>query len=478
MAKILVIDDELMVRTVLLEVATGLGHTVTLAACIDEGLACAKRQSYDVVFLDVLLPDGNGLSYIQSFRQIQSPPEIIVITSYGDPDGAETAVRHGVWEYLQKPLTVEHITLSLSHVLAFRQQKDNGGNGSLLNRPEIIGNSPALLSSLNLAAEAASTNVNVLLLGETGTGKELFAKVIHQNSARSQNNLVTLDCASFTDTLIESQLFGHVKGAFTGADRNRDGLLKMAHHGTLFLDEIGDLPLHIQGAFLRVLETRRFRPLGASNEIESDFRLIAATNKDLHEMVRLDMFRPDLLYRLRGLTITLPPLRQRQQDLPHLIEHYLATHCARYGVCSKGISDDFMDAVCTYDWPGNIRELVHALERACSSSFDEPLLFARQLPTEIRVQVARAVTKNNGHTATPQNTTPSPQPSPVSPNKLEVQEQSESLPTLKEFKNMAELQYLNEILQKTSGNIRNTAAITGLSRGHLYELMKKHGISA
>lgn len=501
MADVLIIDDELMVRTVIAEVAGAMGHTVHVAPNLAQGLEIARTTPCDVVYLDVLLPDGNGLDVIQDIKHLRPMPEIIVITSYGDPDGAEMAVRHGVWEYLQKPLTVDHITLSLSRVLAFRQQKDSGGNGATLVRRDIVGNCPALLASLDLAAEAAASNVNVLLQGETGTGKDLFAKVIHNNSHRAHAAFVTLDCASFTETLIESQLFGHVKGAFTGADRTREGLLKQAHGGTLFLDEIGDLPLHIQGAFLRALETRRFRPVGASHEAESDFRLIAATNKDLHEMVRLDMFRADLLYRLRGLTITLPPLRQRREDLPALVEHYLTLHCDKYGTATKGCSDDFMEAARTYDWPGNVRELVHAVDRACAASYDDPVLYARQLPTEIRVQVARIAARNARGGSLPGTSRPqdmparlpaissvptlnnahhTPSPHPAQSTSLLGTTQLQgavTLPTLKEYRQSAEETYLKEVFRQTDGNIRDAVKLSGVSRGHLYELMKKYGVS-
>lgn len=423
MACILVVDDEAMVRTMLAEVAVGMGHEALTAATLDEGLRLASTGAPDVVYLDVLLPDGNGLAHVTTFGRLPCAPEIIVVTGFGDADGAETALRHGVWEYLQKPLRVQDITLSLSRVLAYRSGRARrgivgGGNGTVpgtshagqggkdadspaiaaqpsaspstpLSREGIVGNSPALHAALELMAEAAASSVNVLVLGETGTGKELFARAVHRNSARATGPFVTLDCASLTENLVESQLFGHVRGAFTGADRSRDGLLRLAHGGTLFLDEIGDLPLSIQGAFLRALELRRFRPVGASREVESDFRLVAATNKDLHEMVRLDMFRSDLLYRLRGLTITLPPLRERAEDLPELCAWAVDRFCQRHDLPPKFPAEDFLETVTSYPWPGNVRELVHAVERACAAARDETTLYARQLPTEIRVRVAR-----------------------------------------------------------------------------------------
>ncbi|HEU6437489.1 MAG TPA: sigma-54 dependent transcriptional regulator [Nitratidesulfovibrio sp.] len=566
MARILVVDDEAMVRTMLREVAVGMGHEALTAATLDEGLRLAASGEPDVVYLDVLLPDGNGLAHVTTFGRLPCAPEIIVVTGFGDADGAETALRHGVWEYLQKPLRVQDITLSLSRVLAYRSGRARrgigGGNGSVsgtphaglagsgpgssamaaptiapplpqLSREGIVGNSPALEAALDLMAEAAASSVNVLVLGETGTGKELFARAVHRNSARAAGPFVTLDCASLTENLVESQLFGHVRGAFTGADRSRDGLLRLAHGGTLFLDEIGDLPLSIQGAFLRALELRRFRPVGASKEVESDFRLVAATNKDLHEMVRLDMFRSDLLYRLRGLTITLPPLRERTEDLPELCGWAVDRFCQRHDLPPKFPAEDFLETVERYPWPGNVRELVHAVERACAAARDETTLYARQLPTEIRVQVARD--KMDGHAAALPHGTgygggtrarPAPGPGTrdagagargaglpagatpaggaktvwAAPMRTDAPEAAAATatppapgapggsgfaiapftahvppPTLRAHKADAERAYVARMLAHCQGDIREAARLADVSRGHFYELLKKHG---
>lgn len=534
MARILVVDDEAMVRTMLGEVAVGMGHEALTAATLDEGLRLAATGEPDVVYLDVLLPDGNGLAHVTTFGRLPCAPEIIVVTGFGDADGAETALRHGVWEYLQKPLRVQDITLSLSRVLAYRSGRarrtgGGGGNGAAhagqadnapgspatlgapiapapvqLSREGIVGNAPALDAALELMGEAAASSVNVLVLGETGTGKELFARAVHRNSARATGPFVTLDCASLTENLVESQLFGHVRGAFTGADRSRDGLLRLAHGGTLFLDEIGDLPLAIQGAFLRALELRRFRPVGASREVESDFRLVAATNKDLHEMVRLDMFRSDLLYRLRGLTITLPPLRERTEDLPELCAWAVDRFCQRHDLPPKFPAEDFLETVASYPWPGNVRELVHAVERACAAARDETTLYARQLPTEIRVRVARD--RMDGHAlvaAGPVNPVRS-----VCPERLTAPVRSAALavppggaeqngwpgitgqadavppefgpdaapPTLRAHKADAERAYVARMLAHCRGDIREAARLADVSRGHFYELLKKHDL--
>jgi two-component system NtrC family response regulator len=558
MARILVVDDEAMVRTMLREVAVGMGHEALTAATLEEGLRLAVSGEPDVVYLDVLLPDGNGLAHVTTFGRLPCAPEIIVVTGFGDADGAETALRHGVWEYLQKPLRVQDITLSLTRVLAYRGGRSrrgaNGGNGGAVHgmpdggdvrataalaappapalyREGIVGSSPALDAALDLMAEAAASSVNVLVLGETGTGKELFARAVHRNSARAAGPFVTLDCASLTENLVESQLFGHVRGAFTGADRSREGLLRLAHGGTLFLDEIGDLPLSIQGAFLRALELRRFRPVGASKEVESDFRLVAATNKDLHEMVRLDMFRSDLLYRLRGLTIILPPLRERTEDAPDLCRWAADRFCERHDLPPKHPAEDFLETVASYPWPGNVRELVHAVERACAAARDEPTLYARQLPTEIRVRVARDRMDGHGaatplrqpgplpHAPTPMGGdarppaaraaaggtvmarsvpaardawdahgitgAPAPSVPPGAPGVPGAPNPAASMftgfapdagpPTLRTHKAEAERAYVAHMLAHCRGDIREAARLADVSRGHFYELLKKHG---
>jgi two-component system NtrC family response regulator len=277
--------------------------------------------------------------------------------------------------------------------------------------------------------------------------------------------MVTLDCASLTETLIESQLFGHVRGAFTGADRRREGLILQAHQGTLFLDEVGELPMPMQRAFLRVLEQKRFRPVGSEQELESDFRLLAATNKDLDEMAGLGLFRPDLLYRLRGLTITLPPLRERSGDLPQLCSYFLDGFCQRYQTRDKRLSDDFLDTLAAYGWPGNVRELAHALERAFVAGLEEPMLYARHLPTELRVAVARKSLRDSGGR---KETGPAAQACPVAA-------EDGSFPSLREYRDRAEARYLDALLERTKGNVTEAADLAGLSRGHLYEVLKKHG---
>ena len=459
MARILVVDDEVVVRTLVAEVGTRLSHEVLQAASLDEGLRLGAL-GVDMVLLDVLLPDGNGLERIREFVALPGRPELVVITGHGDGDAAEMALRSGAWEYLTKPLRVRELSQMLSHISGYRAGRRSGDGTLSMDRSHIVGSSPVLLEALAQLYEAAGSDVNVLLLGETGVGKELFAKALYRNSLRAGQPFVTVDCASLPETLVESHLFGHSRGAFTGADRARDGLLLAAHKGTLFLDEIGDLPLPMQGAFLRALELRRFRPIGEVEEVPSDFRLVAATNRDLNDLVGKERFRSDLLYRLQGMTIRIPSLRERREDIPDLARHAILRFCLQHEQPVKTMTDGCLESLMAYHWPGNVRELMHAMEWACVAAQSEGQIYNGHLPTDIRVAVARGrVDGGRQYDPEPQNGSSF----------------NDDAPTLKEWKNRAELEYVQRLMQYCRGDIRKAASVAGLSRGHLYELLKKHG---
>lgn len=454
MARILLIDDEQMMHVLFADVAAGLGHTFDGAETLADGWSKAVSGQFDVVFLDVLLPDGNGIDELPRYTALASSPEIIVITSYGDSSGAATVLQQGGWEYLTKPLTVDKIEQSMRDVVRYREHRMNAPAEP--PRPSnIVGTSQPLMMALAKVDEAARMDVPTLILGETGTGKELFAEAVHTRSARASRPFVTLDCAALSPTLIGSQLFGHVRGAFTGADRSREGVIAQADGGTLFMDEIGELPLDMQASFLRVLETGRYRPVGSQRERESDFRLVAATNKDLEEMARLGLFRSDLLYRLRGVTVNLPSLRERPDDLEMLVRHCLDEACGETGGCDKEISDDFRSTLMAYSWPGNVRELKHAVRRALAAAHDGPVLYSRHLPTQVRIKAAQ-----QGLDRRPQG----------------VQDGNGSgpFPRLKDYRDKAEREYVARLLEHTGRNMKQAAEVAGVSRGYLYELLKKH----
>ena len=466
MAKILIIDDEKMLCNTLSRYIRRMGYEPTYALTLEDGLKEVSSGTYDVVFLDVHLPDGNGLDALPVIRKAASLPEIIIITGEGDPDGAELAIKSGAWAYIEKPLSMGNVELQLARALQYRKEKADIRAPVVLKREGIVGSSPPLEACLDLIAQIANSHVNVLITGETGTGKEIFARTIHRNSSRAGQNFVVVDCASLPETLVGSMLFGHEKGAFTGAEKARRGLIKEADGGTLFLDEVGELPLTVQKDFLRVLQENRFRPLGSNKEVRSDFRLVSATNRNPEKMVESGQFRKDLFFRLQSVVMDLPPLRTRPRDIKDLAMHYMVKLCERYGTETKGFSPDFLETLTSYNWPGNVRELIHTMERVLTVARFEPTLFPRHLPTKIRVHEARAsVSKKE-----------------TGKEKLEEDNHpAEMLPRLQDVRDAAlskaEGQYLRDLMLLTKRNIKEACRISGLSRSRLYNLMQKYKIN-
>ncbi len=465
MAKILIVDDEPLIADSIGQVVLKMGHSPSVAANVAAAKEAVRREPFDIVFCDVRMPDGSGLDIIPDIRAGQTGPEVIIITGYGDPDGAELAIKQGAWDYVEKPLSVKDLMLAVERALQYREKKQAAARPVALKTEGIVGASPRLGACLDTLAQAAGSDANVLITGETGTGKELFAWAIHKNSSRAGRSFVVVDCAALPETLVESTLFGHLRGAFTGADKPRDGLIKQADGGTLFLDEIGELSPSIQKAFLRVLQEKRFRPVGGGQEVSSDFRLIAATNRRLDDMARSGAFREDLLFRIRTLVLELPPLRDTKEDLRDLVVHYVVKFCEQYDVPMKSFSPEFQEALMAYDWPGNVRELIQALEKAIVSAKDEPVLFPKHLPEHIRIHLARtSVLRRKG-------------PDPEAPT---LPGSGEASVSLKDFREAGlarmEREYLTAVLRKAAGNIGEACRISGLSRSRLYTLLKKYRV--
>lgn len=463
MANILIIDDDKLICDWITNVITRLGHHPVSTSLLREGLEKVRSEPFDIVFLDVQMADGSGLEIMSEIKTARSSPEIIVITGLGDPDEAELAIKNGAWDYLEKPASFEAIKLPILRALEYRAEREPGKPSMVLKRNGLIGDSQKITSCLELLAQAASSDVNVLITGETGTGKELFAKAVHYNSSRTKRNFVIVDCTALPETLVESVLFGHARGAFTGADRSEAGLIRQANGGTLFLDEIGELPFSIQKRFLRVIQEHRFRPVGGHQEIESDFRLVAATNRDLENMVREGGFREDLFFRLRTLIIELPPLRELHEDIKKLTVFYINDLCERFGIAQKEASPEFWDIVTEYKWPGNVRELIQSLEKALLAAKDEPVLFPKHLPTHIRIQVKRNSFSQK----------------PASQGKPEIRSSvSKEPPQLKEIRKTAvsetEQQYLKDLISYVGGDINEACRISGLSRSRFYTLLRKY----
>jgi two-component system NtrC family response regulator len=502
MARVLVIDDDHIFRETFMGQIAHVGYHCDGAENLREGVDKARKGNYDLIFLDVLLPDGNGLKKLEAIKNVKSSPEIVIITGNGDPDGAELAITSGAWDYIQKPAPVRTLQHLMSQALDYHLTKQRADRGMVRNG--IIGHSPKLGACLSHLSQAAATNSSVLITGETGTGKELFAKAIHENSRRAQNAFVVVDCTSIPENLAESLLFGHLKGSFTGAHTDKMGLFLHADGGSLFLDEIGDLSLAIQKSLLRVLQERKFRPIGSKSEKKSDFRLIAATNRDLAQMVKDGTFRKDLYYRLRAINIHLPPLRERRDDLDPLLAHYIPLACEEHGVKRKKASPEVLDTLRDYHWPGNVRELVNTIHAACANARDGTVLYVHHLPLEIRsfrakqnlggrpsappppgdrppAQGARGNGNGRGRDATPDedfqggdaHTVPGSIPE-------EGSGPAASFPTFKRARRKAvdamEADYLMELIEHTGKDIPQACRVSGLSRARLYELLKKHNV--
>lgn len=469
---VLVVDDDISFCRILCDAFSVHGYDVSFSRYLEDGVKKACSDPVDVVFLDVHLPDGNGLSKIPNILAAPSQPEVIILTGTAEPDGAELAINNGAWNYLQKPVSLKNIYLQLTRVLQYREKKLAASCRPLLNRDGIIGKSPQVSNSLLRIASAAYSDVSVLITGETGTGKELFAHALHHNSQRAKGSFVIVDCAAMPETLAESVLFGHEKGSFTGADRWRDGLIKLADNGTLFLDEVGEMPLSLQKVFLRVLESKKFRPIGHKREVYSNFRTVAATNQDLDEMVQMGLFRSDLLFRLRAFSIELPPLRTRRDDIRELAIDYIARKCKDYNIEQKGFSPDFFETLNLYDWPGNIRELNHAMDMAIAEARQEPILFARHLPTYLRAKVTRKRTSEiTNHTAFDDTYY-------TEKISYEAKNDFQGLPPYREFRQAvlddAERSYLQSLMEAAGGNLKQAQNQSGLGRTRLYTLLKKH----
>ena len=461
MARVLLIDDELDFCLLLTNLLKRLGYSCEAAHSKVEAEKLAASGPFDVVLLDVILPDGSGLDLIRQIRSWPENPEVIIVTGLGDPDGAEMAIKSGAWDYIQKGGSIHDISLSLTRALEYRQ-----GRGApppmVLRRDGILGHSSALRASLDMVARAARSDAGVLITGESGVGKELFALAIHHNSPRANRPFIVVDCTALPETLVESILFGHAKGSFTGADRDREGLIAQAHGGTLFLDEIGELPPPVQKAFLRVLHDRNIKPVGGRGMIEVDFRLVAATNQNLDLLAREGRFRQDLLFRLRTVVIDLPPLKDRPEDIKELTLHYLSRICEQQGQSVKGFTPQFMEALMKYDWPGNVRELIKTLEAAVVGSGSAPTLFHRYLPEHILVQRARRAAGSPLGPPVPENGTTA----------------NKSLPLFHEHRDKAvrdiERGYLSQLIKVAGGDMEAACRLSGLSQSWLYALLKKH----
>jgi len=366
---ILVVDDDNAHRTMLDTLMSGWGYEVTEA---DDGAVAIEKvreQSYDLVLMDVRMVKVSGLEALKEIKSFNPAIPVIIMTAYSSVDTAVDALKQGAHDYLTKPLDFDKLKITIVRAMEHTRLKEENrllkeSLGKHFDRRNIIGQSPAMVNLLETVAQVAPSEATVLITGESGTGKELIAGAIHFNSSRKDGPFVKINCAAITETLLESELFGHEKGAFTGADRRKEGRFYQAHEGSLFLDEVSEMSLTMQVKLLRVLQEREFTRVGGEKTIQVDVRVIAATNRDLPELIGKGEFREDLFYRLNVVDMEIPPLRQRREDIPLLAQHFLQFFAARNHKEIKGFTPQAMDHLIRYDWPGNVRELINAVERA------------------------------------------------------------------------------------------------------------------
>lgn len=386
-ARIMVIDDEESMCKFMQIMLKKEGYEVTTTQSSNQALDILKQRNHDLVIADLMMPELNGLELLAKVKNLDPEANFIVMTAYASVDTAIEALKKGAYDYLTKPFKVDEIRILIKKALEQKQMKrENISLKKQLKKEfsfdNFIGSSPQILEMRKMAERVAQSDSTVLIQGESGTGKELVAKAIHYYSQRSEKNFVTINCAAIPETLLESELFGHLKGAFTGAVKEKQGLLKVADGGTFFLDEIATTSQAIQVKLLRVLEEKEIIPVGGTKPVEVDVRLITATNADLEQEVKLGKFRPDLFYRLNVFPITIPPLRERKDDIKILVYHFIKKYCEKLNIKEKRISEDTLKKLISYSWPGNVRELENTIERAVLLSKNEEIS-VNELPKKV-----------------------------------------------------------------------------------------------
>jgi len=444
---ILVVDDDEVACHLLQEVLKKEGYSVTATTKGKEAVQKGAEKPFDLAIVDIRMPDLDGVEVLKALKQINPETSVIMVTAYGSIDTAIEAIKAGAYDYLAKPFKMEELRITVKRALEQRRLLQE----NLYFRQElkakykfenIIGISPPMFEVYKTVARVVNSKSTVLIYGESGTGKELIARAIHFNSPRAERPFVTIDCGSIPETLLESELFGHVKGAFTGATSSKKGLFELADGGTCFLDEVGEVPFPLQTKLLRVLQEHEIRRVGGTEVMLIDVRVIGATNRNLETFVREGRFREDLFYRLNVVTITLPPLRERQDDIPLLANHFCRLYSAENQKLISHIAPEAMVLLMSYDWPGNVRELENVIERAI------------------------ALTKN---------TVILPEDLPL---KFQKEKVDLSMGVIHQLLSLDELEkrYIQEVLQQTRGNKTRAAEILGINRRTLYRMARRYGI--
>ena len=452
--KILVIDDEPDMLRGCQKLLETVGYAVVVAESGEAGLALFETESPDLVIVDLKMPGLDGIGVLENILACDREAVVIVFTGYGTIESAVEAIKAGAFDFIQKLFDPDEFLIVIERALKLRQVRmENIALKQMLNTrfrfENIIGNSEAITQVFDLMRKISNTPANILITGESGTGKELVAQCIHANSKRSHKPFVPLNCGGLPENLVESEIFGHTKGAFTDAKQSRAGLIEHAKGGTFFLDEIGELPMHLQVKFLRVLEDHKIRRLGSNEEIEIDIRLICATNQNIEALIREGGFREDLFFRINTFEIHLPPLRDRHGDIQLLAHHFLNHFAETSEKSAQGISTEAMDVLCEYTWPGNVRELMHVMERAIALS-DTDTIQIEDLPENLIAQT--------GYTIVSAQTD------------LPFQEAKDA--AVEKF----ERSFIDRLLKVHNGNVSRAARQNGMNRVRLQRLISKYAI--
>ena len=466
--RILVIDDEGAIRDSLRMILEYEDYQFVGAATGQEGIAAVQRERPDLVLLDIKMPGMDGLEVLRKLHALDETLPVVMISGHGTTATAVEAIRSGAVDFLDKPLSSERVIVTLQNALKQSELRSENRELKLAmeSKYEIVGQSASLRKVLEAVQRAAPTNATVMLLGESGVGKELVARTVHRNSPRAGQRFVQVNCAAIPEELIESELFGHEKGSFTGATEKQIGKFEQADRGTIFLDEVGDMSPKTQAKVLRVLQEQEVERLGSARTIKVDVRVIAATNKDLEEAISRGEFREDLFFRLNVIPIVVPPLRERREDIPQLVQHFARLTSEEHNLKPKKFEAAAMDALQRYRWRGNIRELRNTVERVMIMSPAE-VVRHDDLPGEIRSGESRVATA------------PVPDTRAAAPAGASAAAPASSTPpagTLREFKDAAERAYLVQKLRENNWNISKTAEVIDTPRSNLYKKLEQYGI--
>ncbi|HEX9699205.1 MAG TPA: sigma-54 dependent transcriptional regulator [Acidobacteriota bacterium] len=444
---ILVVDDERNVRTTLKSVLEDEGYEVKMVSSGEEAIRATRRSCPDLVLLDIWLPGMDGLEVLEKLANGDEGPIVVMISGHGSVETAVRATKLGAFDFIEKPLSLDRVLLVVANGIKQKTLRDENRRlrAEVNERWEMVGESAVIVALREQIKRAAPTNGRVLIFGENGTGKELVARRIHALSQRASGPFVEVNCAAIPDELIESELFGHVEGAFTGAVSDKRGKFDLADGGTLFLDEIGDMSLRTQSKVLRALQEQTFQPVGSTDDHSVDVRIIAATNKDLQEEIKGGRFREDLYYRINVVPFHVPPLRERRDDIPLLAEHFLSEAAAEYGVVGKRLTAEANARLIAYRWPGNVRQLKNVCERLM-------IMVPADTVTEVDLDPALDV---------------------LGP--ADERDPRGDL-ALREARDLFERRFILTKLREHGGNVKRTAEALNIERSHLYRKMKSYGI--